>query len=78
MTTERERMLRRRQARAARLKTITRLVPVFKTIKPAAYLLASSWEKQLRKNIQLNMAKGNNPLEPYVTGQKWELPSSEP
>lgn len=61
MTTERERAYRRRQARAARLRTISRFIPVLKTIKPAAYLLANSWEKQLRKNTQLAMARGNKP-----------------
>lgn len=61
MTTERELAYRRRQARAARLRTISRFIPVLKTIKPAAYLLAKSWEKQLRKNTQLAMARGNKP-----------------
>ncbi len=61
MATERERAYRRRQLRAARLRTITRLIPVFKTIKPAAYLLANAWEKQIRRNTLRAMAMGNKP-----------------
>ncbi|MDI6698335.1 MAG: radical SAM protein [Candidatus Saccharicenans sp.] len=61
MATEIERVNRRREARAAKLRTIARFIPVLKTFKPAAYLLAASWEKQLRKNTALAMVRGNKP-----------------
>lgn len=61
MAKPQERINRRREVRAARLRRISRFIPVLRTIKPAAYFLANSWEKKLRKNTFLAMASGNKP-----------------
>ncbi len=61
MATERELTYRRREARAARLKTIARVIPVLKNIKPLASYLANSWEKQIRKSAEQNMARRDKP-----------------
>ncbi|MDI6845256.1 MAG: radical SAM protein [Candidatus Saccharicenans sp.] len=61
MATERELAYRRREAKAARLKTIARLIPVLKNIKPLAWYLAKSWEKQIRKSTEQNIARREKP-----------------
>ncbi|MGB9835268.1 MAG: radical SAM/SPASM domain-containing protein [Candidatus Saccharicenans sp.] len=61
MTDELQKVYRSREARAARLRRIARLIPVLRTFKPLAYYLASSWEKQLRKNAAEEMARGEKP-----------------
>ncbi|MDD8030392.1 MAG: radical SAM protein [Acidobacteriota bacterium] len=61
MDIERERNYQRRKAQASRVRTIARLIPVIKSIKPVAYHLLSSWEKQIRKNAEIDIAKGHEP-----------------
>ncbi|MBC7363019.1 MAG: radical SAM protein [Candidatus Aminicenantes bacterium] len=56
-----QQIYRHREARAARLRRIANLVPLLRTIKPAAYLLVRSWEKKLRKSTAEAMAQGEKP-----------------
>jgi len=61
MNQETEVVSSQRAARASRVRTISRLIPVLRTIRPVARLLAASWEKQMRENAKKEMAKGEKP-----------------
>jgi MoaA/NifB/PqqE/SkfB family radical SAM enzyme len=61
MVAEREKVYRRRAARASRVRRLAKLIPVLKTIKPAAYLLVSAWEKNLRRSIEPALASRPKP-----------------
>ncbi|MGB9893122.1 MAG: radical SAM/SPASM domain-containing protein [Candidatus Saccharicenans sp.] len=61
MDQEREIIIKRRASRASKVRTISRLIPVIRQIKPAANLVLNYWENQTRKNAELEIAKGNKP-----------------
>jgi len=60
-----------RAARASKVRMISRLIPVLKTIKPVANLLAASWEKQMRENARGEIEKGEKP--PGVLRDRLEI-----
>ncbi|MBC7362335.1 MAG: radical SAM protein [Candidatus Aminicenantes bacterium] len=61
MKLERELVSFQRAAGASKVRMISRLIPVLRTIKPVANLVVSSWEKQMRENAKREIEKGEKP-----------------
>lgn len=61
MSREREMIALQRAIRASKVKLISQLIPLIRTIKPVSRLVVSSWEKQMRDNARKEMEKGEKP-----------------